>query len=129
LAGCGSSESYSVAPVSGQVKVDGKPLQNGYVIFSPVAQKGNPNPGPGSSGFTDQEGRYTLTIEGKGTNGAVVGKHKVMIDLKVQDDPADDRPKKILHLPARYHGRNTKLEFTVPSSGTDHADFLDLTSK
>jgi hypothetical protein len=123
LAGCGGG--YSTAPVSGRVTLNGQPLANAAVVFQPVASEGH-DPGPGSGGFTDQEGRYTLKVTGTGRKGAVVGKHKVTITLVPDDDPSDDRPKRTRRLPARY-SRHTKLECEVPPGGTDSANF-DLTT-
>ena len=125
-AGCGSGQ---FAPVSGRVTLDGQPLPNAAVTFQPVVTPGNPNPGPGSGGFTDADGRYTLKLIGTETRGAVVGKHKVRISLvPPKEDPADDRPKRFKQLPAKYSGKDTKQEYDVPAGGTESADF-PLTSK
>jgi hypothetical protein len=123
LAGCGG-ESYQLAPVSGRVTLNKKPLAGAAVTFQPVAGEGGASPGPGSGGFTDADGRYTLKLIGKETNGAVIGKHKVQITLvPPKEDPADDRPKRFKQLPAKYHGRNTTLEWDVKPGGTDAANF------
>ncbi len=119
LAGCGGP--HNLARVSGRVTLNGKPLSGAAVVFQPVAAD-NLNPGPGSGGFTDADGRYTLTLTGTKTRGAVVGKHKVRITLVPDSDPADDRPKPTRQLPGRYN-RATKLEFDVRPGGTDSADF------
>lgn len=125
LIGCGGP--YKTASVSGRVTADGKPLPNVAVVFQPVATADNKEPGPGSSGVTDSDGRYTLTIVGKSSRGAVVGKHKVRI-MTMNDDTgsADDQPK--LVKPARRRDkREAMLEFEVPPGGTDAANF-DLKS-
>jgi hypothetical protein len=125
--GCGDSDPYSYARVSGRVKLNNQPLANATVSFQPISA-GTATPGPGSSGITDNEGRYTLEVVGKNIRGAVVGKHKVRIDLpRAPEDPSDDRPKKNKHLPAKYSGKNTTLEFDVPAGGSDAANF-DLKS-
>jgi hypothetical protein len=127
LAGCGS-ESYKTAHVSGKVTLNKKVLANAYVTFQPVATEANKNPGPGSGGKTDSDGRFTLTLTApdRHGSGAVVGKHKVRITLAPDGDTADDRPKKFKQLPAKYSGKTTTLECDVPASGTDAANF-DLT--
>jgi hypothetical protein len=130
-AGCGGG-SYKTAAVSGRVTLNGQPLADAAVMFNPVATPGNVNPGPGSTGVTDADGRYTLTIVGKTTKGAVVGKNKVEITMMKHDsaDPADDKPqrsKPSVKIPVRYHSKDSKLECDVPSGGTDSANF-DLTS-
>src|SRR5262249_16860770 len=91
VTGC-SQGPYQGAQVSGQVTLNGKPLANAAVLFQPVAVEGNINPGPGSYGVTDQEGRYTMVLVGKETKGAVVGKHKVRIANHdpTPQDPSED---------------------------------------
>jgi hypothetical protein len=119
-AGCGGGG--KLASVSGRVTLNGKPLENAAVMFQPVAEK-TQDPGPGSTGVTDADGRYTLSVVGSNRKGAVVGKHMVRITMYEKDDSADDRPKpKSKRLPPRYN-RQTTLEFTVPSGGSDKADF------
>jgi hypothetical protein len=118
-AGCGSSK---IAPVSGRVTLNGKPLPNASVTFAPVGGKGNQEPGPSSAGKTDADGRYTLALIGQDGKGAMIGKHKVRIALMSELDTADDRPEKLKQLPLHYNGQ-TKLEFDVPSGGTDAANF------
>jgi hypothetical protein len=118
-----SNESYQLAPVSGRVTLDGAAVANVFVNFQPMAA-GNDNPGPGSSGKTDGDGRYTLRAV-TGTKGAVVGKHQVRIsglggESSKQSDAGIVQPKDII--PACYN-RDTKLIFEVPAGGTDQANF------
>src|SRR5437879_2260538 len=101
LAGCDGSK---YTKVSGRVTLNGQPLANAAVVFSPVAVKDNDNPGPGSGAKTDADGRYTLLIAGNETKGAVLGKHKVRITLVSDADPADDKPQKAKQLPRKYSG-------------------------
>jgi hypothetical protein len=117
--GCGSSK---IAPVSGRVTLNGKPLPNASVTFAPVGGKANQEPGPSSAGKTDADGRYTLSLIGQEGNGALIGKHKVRIALLSEMDTADDRPEKLRQLPLQFNGQ-TKLEFDVPAGGTESADF------
>jgi hypothetical protein len=124
--GCGNDQ---VAPVSGRITLDSQPLANAAVTFQPVRTEGKGNPGAGSGGFTDADGRYTLKVVGTEARGAVVGKHKVRISLvPPKTEPDDDRQKKFKQLPAKYSGKDTKLEFDVLAGGTDAANFA-LTSK
>jgi hypothetical protein len=122
-AGCGGGP-YKLARVSGRVTLNGQPLVHAAVSFQPLVTEGKINPGPGSGGFTDSDGRYTLKLVGTETAGAVLGKHKVRITLTHEENTADDRPKrsKQKQLPARYNSR-TELEYEVPGGGTDAADF------
>jgi hypothetical protein len=130
--GC-SSEPYQVAPVSGRVTVDGKPVEKAAVMFQPVAPKGNINPGPGSYGITDTDGRYTLKLIGLERPGAAVGLHKVRIENYTDPgDPSDDRPRKIVKpaipIPSRYNRIDALLEFEVRPGASNEANF-DLTTK
>jgi hypothetical protein len=121
--GCGGGP-YPVAAVSGRVTLNGQPLAGAGVVFQPVAASGS-QPGPGSTGVTDKDGRYTLRLTGKESKGAVVGKHTVRITMMPESDSAEDRPKSAKRpkpLPQRYNLKTT-LEFDVPAGGTDAADF------
>lgn len=121
LAGCGG-DPYKVAPISGTVTLNGKPLANASVTFAPVATGGTIEPGPSSAGTTDADGRFTLELIGKDGRGAVIGKHKVRISIREDADPANDDPVKVQQLPMKYNAKTT-LEFDVPADGTDKADF------
>jgi hypothetical protein len=105
--------------------MDGKPLANAAVNFQPLGGD-QANPGPGSSGRTNDKGEYTLTVIGGGT-GAVVAKHRVEINPTAEGDPNDDRrPPPKIKIPSRYN-RATELRFEV-KPGSNTANF-DLTSK
>ena len=69
--GCGSD--YRLAPVSGRVTLNGKPLAGAHVHFQPIGSRAQPSPGPGSHGVTDAEGRFTLQVDAR-QPGAVVGR-------------------------------------------------------
>jgi hypothetical protein len=123
--GCGGTKH---APVSGKVTLNGQPLANVFVSFQPIAKEGSTEAGPGSSGTTDAQGRFTLKMA-TGENGAVVGKHRVIISQVVNktDDTGDARPTRggppqMEKLPARYNSESQET-FDVPSGGTDKADF------
>jgi hypothetical protein len=72
--GCGKTLVFNDS-VEGTAKLDGKPLGNAYVQFVPDEQGVK---APGSSGFTDENGHYSLHREG-GEPGAVVGNHRVVL--------------------------------------------------
>lgn len=129
--GCGGGE--KVAPVSGRVLVDGKPMANLVVVFQPLGSQDNPNPGRGSAGLTDADGRFKLTYDNK-EPGAIIGKHKVAIFTKLTDeelrsDPetgSEDGavPKNVRRevIPPKYNDMTT-LTFEVPAGGSDQANF------
>ena len=125
LSGC-QSQPYGVAPVSGTVTLDGKPLPKASVTFVPMATKENQNPGPTAQGMTDAQGRFQLSVDPE-TPGAVVGTSRIYITTLLSD-PADDRdaggPVARLRdrVPSRYN-QNTELTFDVPPGGADQANF------
>jgi hypothetical protein len=76
VAGCG--QGLPVVPASGVVMLDGAPLANVTVMTQPIATD-SPNPGPGSFGRTDAEGRFDLELVKPEVRGAIIGEHRVMI--------------------------------------------------
>lgn len=121
-AGCSSS---NVAPVSGRVKLDGKPLAGVHVGFQPIAKPGNVNPGGGSYAMTDSDGQFKLLLVEGEQPGAIVGQHRVEITARSEvpaniDPPRRPTPK--VFVPAKY-SRNSELTFDVPPGGTAEANF------
>lgn len=118
LIGCSGSP-YPLATVSGLVTLDDKPLVGARVGFQPRAQGGSVNAGPGSYAKTDEKGRFTLqTLDG--TNGAVVGQHRVRITTHTEDEQG--RIIRQEEVPLKYL-RKEPLSFEVTESGTEAADF------
>jgi len=72
LTGCGGSSEVSIAPVTGTVTLNGEPLPNAYVFFTPL-ELGRP-----SMGVTNEQGIYELAYRGN-ESGAVIGPHRVGI--------------------------------------------------
>jgi len=139
LTGCGDS---SIAPVSGTVTLDGKPVPNLRMVFSPEPIGDNYAVGPFSTGKTDADGKFTLETR-YGDQGAFVGKHKVsfefsdispdaldnlneqMIDAKAEGDK--DKFQKVQQKMAKLKqklkdrpdiGKTFKV-IDIPSGGTD----------
>ena len=119
LLGCGKS-GPKVAPVSGRVTLDKKPLANATVIFTSTEPVTNNSPNPESSGQTDEEGRYSLKTTQDRRDGAVVGTYKVRISLIERGATLVNR------VPSQYN-KATTLTFTVPAEGSTEANF-DLSS-
>ncbi len=118
-AGCDSSP-YQIAPVSGRVTLDNEPLADALVSFQPIGSASNREPGPGSYGRTDQDGRFTLQVVEPSQPGAVVGKHSVLISTATSEGGDGDRVVGE-RVPRRY--RDGHLQFEVPSKGTTAANF------
>ena len=123
--GC-SDAAYELAPVSGVVTLDGKPVGQAVVVFQPIGSEDNMTPGPSSSGQADSEGHFALeTIQGE--PGAVVGNHRVKITtpqpaIAGNSDSGFAQPVHKEVIPARYNS-DTELTFDVPEDGTTEANF------
>jgi hypothetical protein len=113
LAGCNGQ---GIAPVSGQITLDGRPLANAVVLFEPDDDRHNP--GMGSAGKTNDDGRYELRQIQPDRAGAIVGRHRVTIRTAVQGEERNGREL----LPAKYN-TESKLKCDVPSGGRHDADF------
>jgi hypothetical protein len=124
VAGCGAN----VAPVSGRVTLDKKPLANARVVFQPAST--DKEPGPGSVGMTDAEGKYSLQLMTGNGQGALVGKHKVSItaynEIADEGKPAHQKGFGTPLVGPEYNAQ-TKLTFDVARGGNTNANF-DLPS-
>ena len=127
--GCGGQG--KIAPVSGMVTLNGKPVKDVAVTFQPMVTDTNNAPGPSAFGVTGADGRYTVKlITGEG-NGATVGKNQVRFSAYVPPDPDPNydgpaKTKPSVQIPSRYYS-DSKIEFDVPPKGTSAANF-ELTS-
>jgi hypothetical protein len=118
VAGCGRGS--GLAPVTGRVTLDEKPVPNMIVNFTPQGETA----GNGALGHTDADGRYTL-LDARGEAGAYAGEYKVSFypGLGRTAAPADPRLDVVSvpsrgGLPAIYLDPNqTPLKATVPKEG------------
>src|SRR5437660_8454049 len=72
--GCGGKSVTYNDSVEGTVKMDGTPLVGVVVEFVPDGTERLPQ----STGYTDEQGHFTLQCDNKKA-GAVIGKHHVVI--------------------------------------------------
>ena len=133
MVGCGSGR--DMAPVSGVVTVDDKPLAKAGITFTPVAG-GRP-----AWATTDEQGRFELSTLEQG-DGALVGEHVVTIVEdqvpKVETPPSEDsglasvfaaksairKTAKRTAVDPKYAERSTSdLRFTVMADETNAAEF------
>lgn len=125
LVGCGSSASYELAPVSGVVTLNGQAVPYTQVIFQPKGTADNPSPGPGSTAFCDDAGRFELKTV-RGEPGAVVGVHGVQIYAhgppKSTAGDVDEGLRVQEAFPAKYNVES-QLTFEVPAEGSEGANF------
>lgn len=113
LAGCGGDP--NIIPVTGQITLDGSPLANAEVTFTPSKfQAGS------SMGTTDENGNYELfhTVDQK---GAYFGSHIVSISK----DETSSRG--VLQIVPPNYNRKSKLTAEVSQDGPNEIDF-DLES-
>lgn len=73
LVGCNTGP--AVVPVNGVVTRGGQPVRNATLSFYPGEM------GRMSTAITDEQGRFELKYQ-KGTKGAAVGKHKVVVKFR-----------------------------------------------
>ena len=118
LAGCGS-DGPELASVEGTVKLDGRPVADALIMFTPVAG-GRP-----AGGRTDGEGRYELTYS-RDAEGAMTGEHTVTISTFRAKDPDSGTPGAPELVPAVY---NTKTELKKTVEPGDNVIDFDLDSK
>jgi hypothetical protein len=134
VAGCNQGPKF--VPVSGVVTLNGKPYDKAAVSFQPIGTPDNPNPGRGSSAYTDEKGRFSLFSDNN--DGAVVGKHLVRITTRsgaqVEADPGRGSPdnapanRSVDPIPLEWNWQSEK-QFDVPPGGTDKANFDIVTKK
>lgn len=116
LPGCGKSPAE--AKVSGTVTLDGNPVANAEVTFTP--EDGSRI----SQGVTDSEGRYVLRFTAS-LDGAAVGTHNVTIRTGSSESSDDPEAAKEI-IPAKYNTQS-ELKETV-KAGKNVVDFK-LTSE
>jgi hypothetical protein len=131
LVAAGCSKNYKLAPVSGRVTMDNRPLANAKVSFYPT---GGGKDLPYASGTTDEQGNYKLEAfaGGRAGAGAVVGENRVMISVsKISGTKKIANPKELSQgldlVPAKYN-TDSELKCTVPPEGKQDANF-DLKSR
>lgn len=123
--GCNGSE-HTLVPVTGRVTQNDKPVVNASITFQPMAlSSDNLNPGPGSFGRTDADGRYSLrTFDLSDQVGAVVGKHRVTVRPNKQANLSDAAGEtKSPEIPAAFTDGSLIIE--VPDAGLENAN-IDL---
>jgi hypothetical protein len=87
--GCGGKD--KVVSVSGKVTHNGNPVPGIVVSFVPQAE----TEAGVSTGTTDENGEYKLTVFKTGSRGAVVGTHKVWVSLpRTEPEPFESENKK-----------------------------------
>jgi hypothetical protein len=116
-AGCNHGRPVRV-PVSGMVRIDGKPLSHGVIQFAPAGARP-------SMGRLNAEGRFTLTCYETG-DGVTLGTHKVVVDAS-QLIGEDSRK---WHAPKHYASTNSSgIEVEIDGPRDDVAIELTWSGK
>jgi hypothetical protein len=112
LVGCGEA---NTALVSGTVTVDGKPIRQGAITFTPVDGEG------WTAGSPIKDGAYSARVPATVLK-VVISMPKVVGTKKIYDTPdSPEMPITKEALPERF---NTKTELQIePTAGTMHQDF------
>lgn len=115
--GCGPADGLHLATVTGTVTLEGQPVPEAVVMFTPEA-------GGGSSGVTDVDGRFQLTYNSD-RQGAVVGKHQVRISTARtsigEEEDGTSKPATPEVIPVNYNVRSELVYDVVP--GPNEIDF------
>ena len=125
LLGCGGGNAKSGSPVSGNVTLDGSPLDYGTISFSSID-----DPKLEGSAATIQDGKYQIPAD----NGLPPGKYRVSISAPsggpTSSDPneamAQASQPTVERVADRYN-KQTELEATITAGANSH-DF-DVKSK
>jgi hypothetical protein len=87
----------TLGKVQGKVTYQGKPLDGGRVLFTPVAGKGGES-GQSASGEIDSNGTYEMTTFNTG-DGAILGQHIVtVVSSKKGEMPQPDKYSQIKYV-------------------------------
>jgi len=125
LTGCGSGD---LASVNGIVKYNGEPVTGGTVLFHPISDPDNPQPGRSAQAVVQPDGSYTLGTN-QSSDGAKIGQHRVVFlppDQKLTDEQRTD-PKYIAP-PPLYFGLVSKTTEVEVKPGKNVID-LELVKK
>ncbi|MFN8707948.1 MAG: hypothetical protein ACK50J_14825 [Planctomyces sp.] len=94
--GCGRTE-FSLSPVSGTCTCNGEPMTGGLLILAPIrdpnSDSKSANIGKPAQALIQEDGTFTMSTYGE-ADGAVVGKHKVILNLAVLEEDEDGKKKK-----------------------------------
>jgi hypothetical protein len=116
VCGCGGdSGQLPTAPVSGTLAYEGKPVAKGTIHFHPKV-------GPPASAIV-KDGKFTLTTYKDG-DGAVVGKHRVAIEVveEVPTKDGDTTTKSVI--PKKYSSPDSSgIELDIPAGGRSNLQF------
>lgn len=117
--GCdGPKDQLATAKVDGNVSYQGAAIESGTITFFPVAG------GKHATGMIAKEGAFTLSTYETG-DGAVLGKHKVVINVSYERPDGIPVPDSVLRVPAKYSSlKTTTLTAEVTLDGENSFPFV-----
>ena len=121
LLGCGGRD-YALVDVSGTVTMDGQPLADASVIFTPVGD----GVGPASASTTDASGHYVLKTIDLDLTGAVPGVQRVTITTARANGDDERATVSKERVPPQYRDGSFRLE--IGAEGNQAAD-IEILSK
>ena len=121
LFGCGGRD-HALVDVSGIVTMDGKPLADASVIFTPVGD----GVGPASASTTDASGWYVLKTIDLDLAGAVPGVQRVTITTARANGDDERATISKERVPPQYRDGSFRLE--ISAEGNLEAD-IEILSK
>jgi hypothetical protein len=123
---CSSGGSVPLHPVRGQILYKGRAVQGAMVVLHPLEQQHAGLPKP--LGYTDSEGRFSLTTERPG-DGAPSGDYAVTVELRERTRVGAEKVKARNLLPSRYaKPQSSSLRFRV-EAGMNEPPPFKLTEK
>lgn len=110
--GCGGGGEFGVASAGGTVTLNGQPVPDLMIAFTPQTPADGSNPGKSASGRTDAQGKFTLSTYDT-DDGAIVGSHQVTIYLDATDPTPPGRlPADPFILEVKSGSNNFDIELT-----------------
>jgi hypothetical protein len=126
-AGCGRPQG-DYAPVEGILTVGGKPIERAEIVLS-LTDRSAAGPKPVTRAVTDNDGRFVLksiTPDKQFVDGAVVGKHRVLVSTRIVDQDAQGNERVIRkELLSPQYTNGESLTVDVPPEGIEELR-LDL---
>lgn len=118
LIGCGSGD-FPVAPVTGVVMCNGKPVPQALVFFEPQEKGDDALVGATGLGVGNADGTFSVRTYGD-NDGAVVGKHYIKVESGGTDCDCAMNPDKIVtEVEVKAEGENN---FTIDLPRKTRAD-------
>ena len=109
--GCGGPERPPLARVTGSVTIDGKPLADATVRFTP--EEGRP-----STGVTDSNGKFELVYTAD-SKGAMLGKHTIRIEPQTTDDDLSEEEDQARRAQFPAKAQDGTLSFEVKAGSNE----------